>query len=200
VKESWNSRYNSKQFIYGIEPNNFLKSYIEENPSGKILLPGDGEGRNAIYAASQGWDTTAFDYSESAKTKAIRLAQENNVKINYQTANVETFESKDKFDLISIIYLHLPPIIRRSFHFGLSKFLNPKGKILLECFSKLQFGNKSGGPKNMDLLYSIKDIQNDFKNYNIELLEQKEIELSEGILHQGRASVIRLIASTKTNL
>ena len=198
MKESWNSRYNTEKFIYGVKPNEFLKSYIEKNPPGKILLPGDGEGRNAIYAATQGWDSTAFDYSESAKKKAFNLAKKNNVQINYETANVETFSSKDKFDLISIIYLHLPPVIRHSFHLGLSKFLDPNGKIMLECFSKLQFANRSGGPKNMDLLYSLKDIQNDFKNYNIEFLEQKEVELNEGSMHQGKASVIRLIASNST--
>ncbi len=198
MKDSWNTRYNTDQFIYGLNPNEFLKSFIENNPPGKILLPGDGEGRNAVFAASQGWDVTAFDYSEQAMKKALKLANENRVQINYQTKNVETFESKEKYDLISIIFLHLPPIIRHSFHLGLSKRLNANGKILLECFSKLQFANKSGGPKNMDLLYSLKDIQNDFKNYNIELLEQKEVELDEGILHQGKASVIRLIASNSS--
>lgn len=195
MRETWNTRYDSEEFIYGLNPNNFLKSYIEKNPPGKILLPGDGEGRNAIYAAKKGWDVTAFDYSESAKKKALRLAKENNVKINYYNLNVEAFSSKDKFDLISIIYLHLPPATRKTFHMGLSKYLNSNGKILLECFSKLQFTNSSGGPKNLDLLYDLKDIQDDFKEYNIELLEQKEIELNEGVLHQGKASVIRLIAS-----
>ena len=198
MKESWNSRYNTEKFIYGFNPNNFLKSFIENNPPGKILLPGDGEGRNAIYTAKNGWDVTAYDYSESAKKKALSLAKENKVQISYHTSSVETFSSKDKFDLISIIYLHLPPVIRHSFHLGLSKLLNPNGKILLECFSKFQFANRSGGPKNMDLLYSLKDIQNDFKNYNIELLEQKEVELNEGSMHQGKASVIRLIASNST--
>ncbi|MDA3953442.1 MAG: SAM-dependent methyltransferase [Bacteroidales bacterium] len=199
MKESWNSRYTTEEFIYGVKPNDFFKSFIENNPPGKILLPGDGEGRNAVYAAIHGWDVTAYDYSDSAKNKALSFAIENNVQINYLNSTVETFSSKDKFDLISIIYLHLPPIIRHTFHAGLSKYLNPNGKILMECFSKLQFANKSGGPKNMDLLYSLKDIQNDFKNHNIELLEQKEINLNESSLHQGKASVIRLIASKSTS-
>lgn len=195
MRESWNSRYNTEKFIYGINPNNFLKSFIDNNPPGKILLPGDGEGRNAIYAAKKGWDVTSFDYSETAKKKALRMAIENKVQINYHNSTVETFSSKDKFDLISIIYLHLPPIIRHTFHAGLSKYLNPNGKILMECFSKLQYANKSGGPKNMDLLYSLKDIQDDFKDYNIELLEQIEIDLNESELHNGKAFVIRLLVN-----
>ncbi len=91
MKEQWDARYKSKEFIYGIEPNNFLKSYLNETSPGKILLPGDGEGRNAIYAAKLGWDVTAFDYSNSAKEKAKGLAHFNNVYITYFTSNVESF-------------------------------------------------------------------------------------------------------------
>lgn len=195
MTEFWDSKYNSDQYMYGLEPNLFLKEYLEKTPPDKILLPGDGEGRNAVFAAKLGWEVTAFDSSKLAKEKALRLAKENNVQISYFNADVEKFNPDTKFDLISIIYLHLPPAIRHTFHLNLFRYLNPEGKILLECFSKLQFRNNSGGPKNMQLLYSLKDIQNDFKDYNIEFLEQAEIELNEGELHQGKANVIRLIAS-----
>lgn len=195
MKEFWDSKYNSDHYIYGLEPNVFFKNYIEKTPPGKLLLPGDGEGRNAVYAARMGWEVSAFDSSKLAKDKALRLAKEHNVQIFYSNTDVENFSSDTKFDLISIIYLHLPPGVRHTFHLNLFRYLNPGGKILLECFSKLQYTNTSGGPKNMQLLYSLKDIQTDFKNYNIELLEQAEIELNEGELHQGSANVIRLIAS-----
>ncbi|HAF28893.1 MAG TPA: SAM-dependent methyltransferase [Bacteroidales bacterium] len=195
MTEFWDSKYNSDQYMYGLQPNVFLKEYLEKTPPGKILLPGDGEGRNAVFAAKLGWEVTSFDSSKSAKDKALRMAKEYNVQITYINADVEKFSPDSKFDLISIIYLHLPPGIRHTFHLNLFRYLNPEGKILLECFSKLQYANNSGGPKNMQLLYSLKDIQNDFKDYNVEFLEQAEIELDEGELHQGKANVIRLIAS-----
>lgn len=194
MKELWDNRYKSEEFIYGLEPNLFLASYLKEIKPGKILLPGDGEGRNSVYAAKLGWNVTAFDYSESAQEKAVRLAVLNNVDINYYTIDVESFGLTEKYDLIAIIYLHLPPTLRSDFHKKLNAFLNPGGRIILECFSKEQLGNKSGGPKNEKLLYSLEDIKSDFSDYHIEMLEKTETDLNEGPLHQGDASVIRLIA------
>lgn len=194
MKELWDSRYKTEQFIYGIKPNEFLKENLEKTPPGKILLPGDGEGRNAVFAAQCGWEVTAFDYSISGKEKALNLAQNNNVNIKYLNCDVDLFVPDEKFDLISIIYFHLPEKTRISFHSKLPDYLNKNGIILLECFSKSQIENNSGGPKSLDLLYSLDDIRKDFSDSKIELLEEAEIELNEGHLHQGNAKVIRLIA------
>lgn len=194
MKEFWDARYNSPGFIYGIEPNEFFKNNLNKIQKGKILLPGDGEGRNAVYAAKNGWDVTAFDYSISAKEKALHLAEENQVNINYITSEASAFSNNEKFDNISIIYFHLPPKVRLEFHRKLKFFLNSGGKVVLECFSKSQIDKKSGGPKNLDLLYSTKQLEADFDYLNIKLLEEKEIYLDEGEFHQGKASVIRMIA------
>jgi len=194
MKEIWDSRYKSEQYIYGIEPNIFLKEYLQKTSSGKILLPGDGEGRNAVYAAQKGWEVTAFDYSISGKEKALNLSQKNNVNIKYLNCDVDSFVPEEKYDLISIIYLHLPKETRISFHNKLHNYLNENGVILLDCFSKAQIENNTGGPKNIELLYSIEDIEKDFSNLEIEFIEETKIVLSEGHLHQGSANVIRLIA------
>ena len=112
MKEFWDERYKSIEFIYGVKPNEFLKNYIDKTSSGKLLLPGDGEGRNAVYTAKLGWDVTAFDYSTSAKEKALLLAKENEVKIKYLTTDASSFRSEEKFDLISIIFLILKIIAK----------------------------------------------------------------------------------------
>ncbi len=194
MKEFWDARYNSSEFIYGIKPNEFFKNNLNKIKKGKILLPGDGEGRNAVYAAKNGWDVTAFDYSVSAKKKALHLAEENQVKINYITSEASAFSNNGKFDNISIIYFHLPPKARLEFHRKLKNLLNVEGKVVLECFSKSQIDNKSGGPKDLNLLYSTKQLEADFDYLNIKLLEEKEIHLEEGEFHHGKASVIRMIA------
>lgn len=194
MKEVWDERYKSEEFIYGVEPNNFLKEYLQKISPGKILLPGDGEGRNSVYAAQQRWEVTAFDYSFSGKEKALNLAKKNNVNIKYLVTDVDTFIPEEKYDLISIIFFHLPKESRISFHRKLHDYLNENGVLLLECFSKSQIENNSGGPKNIDLLYNVNDLKNDFSKLKIELLEESEIVLNEGLLHQGKASVIRLIA------
>ncbi|MFA6026152.1 MAG: SAM-dependent methyltransferase, partial [Ignavibacteriaceae bacterium] len=83
MKEFWNERYSDDKFIFGTKPNEFLKSQLDTLPSGKLLLFGEGEGRNAVYAASKGWDILALDWSETAKEKALAFARQNNVLIRY---------------------------------------------------------------------------------------------------------------------
>ena len=85
----WNERYSSDEYVYGTEPNQFFKEQIQKiNPSGRLLLPGEGEGRNAVFAAKLGWNVDAFDQSSVAKMKAETLAKLNNVKINYSNVDL----------------------------------------------------------------------------------------------------------------
>ncbi len=191
----WDERYNRSEYIYGTEPNLFLKDFIEKNKPGRLLLPGDGEGRNSVYAAKSGWQVTAFDSSKVAKTKALKLARQMNVSIQYDVCSVMNFDTEHKFDLISLIYLHLEPNIRKSFHKKLVEHLNEEGHILLEVFSKEQIYHSTGGPKNPDMLYSIDELKDDFDGMNIKFLEKTTTYLSEGTHHNGQANVIRLLAS-----
>jgi SAM-dependent methyltransferase len=194
MKDVWNSRYSEPEFIYGTEPNNYLKDFIEHSAKGNILLPADGEGRNSVFAAKKGWLVDAFDYSESAQMKATQLAQKNNVLIDYTVSDILEFAPNKKYDLIALIYLHLIPEVRTLFFKKLSLWLNPGGHILLEAFSKNQLKNSSGGPKDINLLYDLADINSDFHDLKIKEICETEIMLDEGKLHQGKANVIRLIA------
>lgn len=194
VKEFWDEKFNSDEYIYGKEPNNFLKSFLDQVNPGKILLPGDGEGRNAVYAAKKGWDVTALDYSTTGKEKALKLAEQNQVSISFHTSDAETFDSTEKFDLIAIIFLHFTPDVRTTVHHKFTHLLKPGGTVLMECFSKDQMENNSGGPKSVDLLYNETEIERDFKELDIKQLKKTEVELNEGSHHKGKASVIRMIA------
>ena len=147
MKETWNSRYNSSEYIYGITPNDFFSSFVEKNPPGYVLLPADGKGRNSVFAATQRWQVDAFDYSINACNKALQLAKNNNVVINYTVSDIHEYKSNKKYDLIALIYLHLVPEERSMFFKNLSGFLKPGGHILLEAFSKNQIHNSSGGQK-----------------------------------------------------
>jgi len=194
MKEVWDSRYSQAEYIYGIKPNEYLKSFLEKHKPGSILLPADGEGRNSVYAAKVGWQVDAFDFSESAQKKAIQLAQINNVDINYTVSDILHYKTMSSFDLIALVYLHLIPNIRAEFFSRLSTMLKPSGYILLEAFSKNQLKNSSGGPKDINLLYDLTEIQKDFKYFKIIELIEAEIFLDEGDLHKGKANVIRLLA------
>lgn len=192
----WDDRYAEKDFAYGTLPNTFFAEQIEHLQPGKILLPCEGEGRNAVYAAKKGWEVEAFDSSIEGMKKALALAEENNVKFNYTIADAMDIEFPfGTFDIVALIYTHLPAEIRRSLHRKVTDWLKPGGLLILEAFSPLQISNTSGGPKDPDMLYSMETIEVDFKQLKLLLLQATKIILNEGKYHQGHADVIRFIGS-----
>lgn len=199
MKEFWNQRYREKEFAYGIEPNEFLKEQLAQLPPGRILFPGEGEGRNAVYAAQLGWQVNAFDWSEEAKNKAIRLAERFGVLIDYQVGEFEHIDlPASAYDAVSLVFVHFPADKRRLFHRRLFQSLKPGGTLILEGFSKEHIrwnsqNERVGGPKDPTMLFSIDELQDDFAGLGISVLEEKEVELNEGLFHVGTAAVIRLV-------
>lgn len=199
----WDDRYKSEEFAYGEDPNHYLKEQLEKLETGTILFPAEGEGRNAVFAAKSGWNVSAFDISEEGKNKALRLAENNNVSINYQVGELETLDFKEEqFDAIALIYAHFPAEIKSVIHKQLDKLLRKDGIIIFEAFSKkhLEYVTKNekvGGPKDIESLFSTEEIKADFPDYEIIELEEKEIELSEGLFHNGTGSVIRFVGRKK---
>lgn len=192
MKEMWDARYLDKKYVYGMQPNAFLKAKIEGKKTGKILLPAEGEGRNAVYSASLGWEVTAFDFSAQARVKALELSRERNQKITYKVHGIEESDyEKASFDMLALVYAHSAN--RKENHRKLLKFLKPGGVVLLEAFSKAQLNHNTGGPKHLDMLYSIEELEDDFSDLSELKVWEEEIILDEGELHQGKASVIRLI-------
>lgn len=199
-KELWNERFSSEEYIYGTEPNEFFKQQIDLLDAGKLLLPGEGEGRNAVYAASKGWIVDAVDFSESAKAKALKLAESYSVMINYFISDLAEFNyPENEYDLIGLFFVHLKPLVRDLVHSKLIRSLKSGGRIILEAFNKKQINNTSGGPKDIELLYDEKDILSSFSELfknskgEILLLENTITELNEGNYHKGKADVIRFI-------
>lgn len=201
--QRWDDRYKSEEFAYGEEPNNYLKEQIEKLEIGTILFPAEGEGRNAIFAAKLGWKVSAFDISEEGRNKALLLAEKNNISIDYQIGELETLDFHTaQFNAIALIYAHFPAAIKSEIHTQLDKLLKKEGTIIFEAFSKkhLEYVTKNekvGGPKDIESLFSIEEIKADFPNYEIIELEEKEIELNEGLFHNGTGSVIRFIGRKK---
>ena len=194
----WNERYRESHFAYGKSPNVFLAENLPRFESGKVLFPAEGEGRNAVFAAGLGHQVIAFDTSAEGKKKAMQLAQECGVKIEYAIGD---FDDQDylpqSFDGLVLIYAHFPKDIRPALH---AKFLNcvkPGGFVIFEAFSKDQIQYTSGGPKDPKMLFSIEEIQDEFDALSFELLENVVINLQEGPYHNGLASVVRLVGIKK---
>jgi cyclopropane fatty-acyl-phospholipid synthase-like methyltransferase len=194
MREFWNERYALENYVYGTEPNEFFSEQLSKLKNGALLLPAEGEGRNAVHAALNGWKVSAFDYSEEGKKKALKLADVRSVAIDYKVMRTEEFKAKEQYDTIALIYAHFPVRARKSFFQELQNSLRREGSLIIEVFSKDQLGRSSGGPKDPDLLYSVEEMQEHFPGVNFSMLIQEEIQLDEGPYHQGTAAVIRGVA------
>ena len=203
MKGFWNERYNDNEWAYGKEPNAYIKEKLPLFNAGKVLFPAEGEGRNAVYAATLGWNVSAFDYSLKGKEKADKLAQLNNVTIDYKVqAFLNEKYKQDEFDMICLTYVHFEPKIKAEMHKRLDNYLKKGGYIILEAFSKEhreinKKNPKVGGPSSEEEMYSLEEIKRDFSNYEIIELKKENTYLQEGLYHIGNSAVIRFIGKKK---
>lgn len=199
MKEFWNDRYATKEFAYGKEPNVFFRQELDKLDKGKILLPADGEGRNSVYTALNGWATYACDLSAEGKRKADKLAVQNGVKLNYTVGDFGSLAYEMQFfDAIALVYAHFPAEKKQAYHKLIDQYLKVGGTLIFEAFGKehLNYNSvnpKVGGPRDLDMLYAIEEMENDFSNYEIVVIEEVETDLNEGNFHVGTGSVVRFV-------
>jgi len=196
MKEMWEERYGHDEYAYGEAPNAFFKSCLDRLPApGRLLLPGEGEGRNAVYAARQGWKVHAFDFSTAGRDKALRLAKRHGVHIEYEIADYESAHIEPgAYDAVALIFTHMHQSIRSTVHRKLASALKPGGHLFLEAYSQEQLRYGTGGPPNEEMLPTVETLREDFSSLDIVQLEKVEAEIYEGRYHTGLASVIRLVA------
>lgn len=194
----WDGRYGAHESVYGAAPNAYLKEKIAGLVPGQALFPAEGEGRNALYAASLGWKVRAFDQSVVAKEKALAWAGRLGLHLEYDVMGLEHFPEvhfPGGYDLIGLFYVHMPSALRKEFHAKMVRNLKPGGRLILECFSPRQLDYSSGGPKDPDMLYTVDLALEDFSALAELQVSEEVVELDEGAFHQGRASVIRVIGT-----
>ncbi len=194
----WDDRYSLPEYVYGVDPNDFFAEQIQKLKPGDLILPCEGEGRNAVFAASLGWQVKAFDLSDEGRKKAKNLANTKRVQIEYQLINAYDAEyPPETADLVAFIFVHLSPLLRSRLHQKAITWLKPGGRILLEAFNPLQLKNSSGGPAELSMLYSEEILSDDFQSLEIELLSTGKMILSEGNYHKGTADIIRFVGIKK---
>ncbi len=189
----WDERFGMDKYIYGTEPNVFFKTHLDVLPPGKILLPAEGEGRNAVYAARQGWEVHALDFSEQGLAKALQLAKQYGVSINYEIADVAQYNTDERFDVVAFLFMHQAADQRKAIFRRYLDFLKPGGRVIIEVFNKKQLGLPSGGPKNLDYLIDASELAEIFADLDLQLLEEVETELNEGDHHSGLGRTSRMI-------
>lgn len=194
----WDERYDTDDYVYGINPNDFLRENVHTIPKGRVLSLAEGEGRNAVFLARQGYSVTAIDSSKVGLEKAKRLAEENQVNIECIQADLGDFDlGESQWDGIVSIFCPLPPAVRKLLYQNVMRGLKPNGVFLLEAYTPEQLQYGTGGGSSAELMQSRETLMNELADLTFMHLLEKERDVTEGIYHTGLAAVVQAIAVKK---
>ncbi|KAA3651229.1 MAG: class I SAM-dependent methyltransferase [Proteobacteria bacterium] len=192
---SWDERYADEGYFYGVAPNGFLASQFEAIPLGRVLCLAEGEGRNAVFLAEQGYQVTAVDTSKVGLAKAEKLAHDRGVHMTIVQADLADYQIEpNSWHGIVSIFFHLPPDLRKQVHQASLNGLVSGGVFLLEAYTPAQLNNNTGGPPTKELMMTESMLKEDFKGLDIVHLAALKRDVIEGRGHTGAADVVQLIA------
>ena len=191
-QKMWDERFAQAEPVYGEEPNAYLRAQVHRlTPGCKVLVPGDGYGRNGLWLAKQGFHVTTVDLSPVGVVRARKSAQAAGLVMTIEEADLAAWTwPAGESDAVASIFLHLPPVIRTQVHPKMLDALKPGGLLIIEAFTPAQLQHSSGGPKQVELLYTAQILRKDFAAADALELQQAEVEIDEGRLHRGRAAVV----------
>ena len=191
----WDERYSEQDYVYGTEPNDFLRTHVDWLPQDKVLSLCEGEGRNAVYLAKLGYDVTGVDSSSVGLAKAQKLAEKESVSITTQLADMGDFKIEpNAWGGVVSIFCHIPQSMRAELHKQIVAGLKPGGILILEAYTPAQLALGTGGPKMEALMMTAEDLEQELAGLDIEILEELERDVVEGKFHTGRGAVVQLLA------
>lgn len=190
----WDERYATEEYVYGAEPNDFLKINIDAIPKGRVLSLAEGEGRNAVFLAKQGYSVTAVDSSSVGLDKAKKLAKENGVNIEFIYSDLAEYDvGQSQWDGIISIFCPLPPSLRKPLHKKVVRGLKQNGVFLLEAYTPKQLEYGTGGGNSVELMQSLDSLSSELKGISFKHLLELERQVIEGVYHTGIAAVVQAI-------
>jgi len=193
----WNLRFAEPDYIFGTAPNRFLASKADLLRRGQsALCVADGEGRNSVWLAEQGLEVHAFDFSPPAVEKAKRLAATRGVQVRHEVAGVDDWSwPQAAYDVVAAIFVQFAgPEMRARMFARMAQALKPGGLLLLEGYTPKQLEYRTGGPSQVENLYTEALLRDAFRDLEILELREYEAELEEGWRHAGRSALIDLVA------
>lgn len=199
----WNDRFAKEGYVFGTEPNEWLRQHAAIWKKGsRILCVADGEGRNSVWLAKQGHQVDAFDISEVGIAKAKRLAEDNQVHVDFTLADCDGFSwQEDHYDGVAAIFVQFAdPALREKLFNNMVRSLKPGGSVLVLGYTPKQLEYGTGGPSVLSHLYTPQLLQDAFGSLAIQTLDEHETELAEGDGHKGKSAVIGLVASRSSSL
>ena len=195
TRDFWNEKFANTDYAYGTEPNDFLASAVTNLKRGATLSLAEGEGRNAVWLAQQGFTVSAIEQSEKGVGKTLRLALKRGVIVMAERGELETFHIQpNSWDLVVSIYAHTPQELRRKLHRQVVAGLKPGGVFVLEAYTPAQIPNNTGGPKDASLMPTAELLRSELAGLVFDHIEEVERDVVEGSLHTGTAHVVQVVA------
>jgi len=194
--KGWDERYATEEYLFGTEPNDFLKSVAEQIPrESKVLCLADGEGRNGVFLASLGHSVTSVDMSEVGLRKAQQLAAKKNVPLTTIHADLVEYDfGANRWDCMVSIFFHIPEKLQDIIYPRLLKSLRPGGHLIIESYTPRQLTFNTGGPPLAEYMLTMDLINTAFKDLLFLHAAELDREVVEGAGHTGQAAVLQLLA------
>jgi len=188
----WDERFGEEKPVYGLKPNTYLAAQSARlKPGMKVLVPGDGYGRNGIWLAKQGFRVHTVDLSPVGVERARKSAQAAGVSMTIEQADLAKWKWPEReFDAAAAIFVHLPPAVRKLVYSSMLRALKPGGIAIVEAFTPAQLQFSSGGPKQAEMLCTAELLREDFAGAEILELVEEEVDLDEGHKHSGHGAVV----------
>jgi len=196
--ETWNRRFAGAgdDHLFGRTPNAWLQKHAAWPAGARVLCVADGEGRNSVWLAQQGLQVDAFDIAEVGVQKARALAADAGVAVNYSVADVDGWPWPEAhYDGVAAIFVQFAdPALRGRLFARLQQCLKPGGLLLLQGYTPRQLEFRTGGPGQIEHLYTEALLREAFAAMEIVSLEDYEADIREGSGHHGRSALIGLVA------
>ncbi len=191
----WEERFGTDTYLFGTDPNEFLRDNVTRLPQGSVLCLAEGEGRNAVFLAECGYVVHSVDLAPAGVAKTLRLAEQRGVAVDAVVSDLETFDiGTARWDAIVSIFAHMPPVVRRSLHARVVAALKPGGVFLLEAYTPSQVGRGTGGPSTPETTMTLAALGDELRG--LEHIHARELDRNvvEGPGHTGLGSVVQVIA------
>ncbi len=191
----WDDRFGGDTYVYGTEPNDFLRAEAARIPRGRVLALAEGEGRNAVFLAGLGHDVTAVDLSREGLRKTEKLAADRGVAVTTVHADLATYEpDRGAYQGVIAIFAHLPAPVRHAAYARAAAALAPGGVMIVESYRPEQVALGTGGPKDLALLPTLDDLRDDLAGLDLVVARAVVRDVVEGTLHTGRAATVQVVA------
>lgn len=194
-RAQWDERFGGDGYLYGTEPNDFLRQNVAVLPAGPVMCLAEGQGRNAVFLAQQGHTVSSVDLSSSGVTKTLALAETNGVSVDASVGDLADFDlGVDRWSAISSIFAHVPPPVRSQVHHRVADALVAGGVFLLEAYTPRQIGRGTGGPPDPTFTMTLDALRTELAGLEFDHAVELEREVVEGSGHTGIGSVVQVIA------